>query len=122
MQIGLKFLYKTVRKRTDHREGKWQDCASRDPAIQIFPHARRVTPKGLFMSSNGRQILLVEDDRGIQGLIYVLFSRKEIKVDCASDGEQALVMLRAKEYGAVLLDLMLPRVNGFEVMRELKAL
>jgi DNA-binding response OmpR family regulator len=74
------------------------------------------------MNSSKRQILLVEDDRGIQGLIAVLFSRKEINVDCAADGEQALLMLRTREYGAVLLDLMLPRVNGFEVMRELKAL
>ncbi len=74
------------------------------------------------MSAVRKKILLVEDDRGIQGLIDVLFTRKEIGVDCASDGEQALRMLRAREYGAVLLDLMLPRVNGFEVMRELKAL
>ena len=74
------------------------------------------------MSAVRKEILLVEDDRGIQGLIDVLFTRKEIGVDVASDGEQALSLLREKEYGAVLLDLMLPRLNGFEVMRELKAL
>jgi DNA-binding response OmpR family regulator len=68
-----------------------------------------------------KQILLVEDDRGIQGLISVIFSRRQIEVDVASDGGEALEKLRSRDYGALLLDLMLPRVNGFEVVRELKA-
>lgn len=42
--------------------------------------------------------------------------------DVARDGEIALQRLRSREYGAILLDLMLPRTNGFEVIRHLKCL
>lgn len=68
-----------------------------------------------------KRILVVEDDRGIQGLIEVLFARREFEVDTAPDGEEGLRKLRQQRYSAVLLDLMLPRVNGFEIVREMKA-
>ena len=69
-----------------------------------------------------KPILLIEDDRGIQGLISTLLSRRGIDVEIAPDGEAALRKIRQNDYAALLLDLMLPRVNGFEVIRELKAI
>lgn len=74
------------------------------------------------MAANSKPlVLLVEDDPGIQGLVSVLFARRGIGVDVVSDGEQALRLLRDRAYAVILLDLMLPHVNGFEVIRELKA-
>ena len=67
--------------------------------------------------------LLVEDDPAIRSLlITILGKRKNTTVDCAIDGEQAIALLRAKPYSAVLLDLMLPNVNGFEVLRAMRSI
>lgn len=41
-------------------------------------------------------------------------------VDCASDGEAALKLLRENEYNLALLDIMLPKKDGLQVLRELK--
>lgn len=69
-----------------------------------------------------RRVLLIEDDPGIQGLVKVLLNRRGMELDIASDGLAGLELLRQKEYGALLLDLMLPKLNGFEIVRELKML
>jgi DNA-binding response OmpR family regulator len=66
-------------------------------------------------------ILLVDDDEPIHVLIRALCTRAGIEVDCAADGETAISMIRRRRYDALLLDLMLPRVNGFEVLREVRA-
>jgi DNA-binding response OmpR family regulator len=66
-------------------------------------------------------ILLVDDDGPIHVLIRALCGRAGIEVDCAADGETAIAMIRRRRYDALLLDLMLPRVNGFEVLREVRA-
>jgi DNA-binding response OmpR family regulator len=66
-------------------------------------------------------VLIVDDDDGIQSLMKALLVRREINVDCATDGEVALRKLRERTYDSIVLDLMLPKVNGFEVVRDLKA-
>ncbi|HVG25585.1 MAG TPA: response regulator [Thermoanaerobaculia bacterium] len=66
-------------------------------------------------------VLLVDDDEPIRVLITALCARIGIAVECAPDGEIALSMLRRRHYDALLLDLMLPKQNGFEVLRELRA-
>ena len=66
-------------------------------------------------------ILLVDDDAPIRLLITALCTRVNVQVECAGDGETALSMLRRGHYDALVLDLMLPKQNGFEVLRELRS-
>jgi DNA-binding response OmpR family regulator len=66
-------------------------------------------------------ILLVDDDEPIRVLITALCRRAGIEVHCAGDGQTAISMLRKRPYAAVLLDLLLPKVNGFEVLREVRS-
>jgi two-component system alkaline phosphatase synthesis response regulator PhoP len=66
-------------------------------------------------------ILIIDDDPGIRGLLEVVLRRKGFECDLAIDGAEAEKKLRLFDYDAILLDLMLPRLNGFELLRFLKA-
>jgi DNA-binding response OmpR family regulator len=65
-------------------------------------------------------LLLVDDDDASQILIKAIFQRRNVAVQCVSDGTSALDRLRRARFDAVILDLMLPGMNGFEIIRELK--
>ena len=65
-------------------------------------------------------ILLVEDDEPTRVLIMALCRRIGIDVDVAGDGVRALELIRHNAYSALLLDLMLPKMNGFELLREIR--
>ena len=67
------------------------------------------------------RVLIVDDDDGIQTLMKALLRRRDVVVDSASDGDAALRKMRERSYDSIVLDLMLPKVNGFEVVRELKS-
>jgi DNA-binding response OmpR family regulator len=68
----------------------------------------------------------VDDDPGLQGLFLTLLGRDGFAVDCAPDGRVAFEYLKRTSYSLILLDLMMPDVNGFElldrIMRESPAL
>jgi len=66
-------------------------------------------------------ILIIDDDPGIRGLLDVVLRRKGFECDFAIDGAEAEKKLRVFDYDVILLDLMLPRLNGFEVLRFIKA-
>lgn len=69
------------------------------------------------------QILLVEDDSQIREVIYDYFtdqSQNEFCLSCARDGEKALEMVYETEFDLVLLDIMLPKVDGFEICRQIR--
>ncbi|MDQ3280575.1 MAG: response regulator [Acidobacteriota bacterium] len=59
--------------------------------------------------------LIVEDDDSVQRLLHAILRKHCGSVDLAGDGEAAIELLRDGSYDLVLLDLMLPKVNGFAV-------
>ena len=62
------------------------------------------------------QILLVEDEHSISNLIKINLTRAGYACDCAYDGLAAVDMLDKKPYDLVLLDIMLPGADGYEIM------
>lgn len=62
-----------------------------------------------------RAVLVVEDDDATQNLLRVLLRRRGAAVETAGDDERAIELLRVGEFDTVILDLMLPKRNGFEV-------
>jgi CheY-like chemotaxis protein len=66
-------------------------------------------------------ILLAEDDRILRKAGEVSLKKKGYEVICAVDGEDALAKARDHKPDLVLLDVMMPRLNGFEVLHALKS-
>ena len=64
--------------------------------------------------------MVVEDERKVAGFLKQGLEEEGYEVDCAYDGEEALECLRARPYDLVILDLMLPRVDGLEVLRRFR--
>lgn len=67
------------------------------------------------------RILVVEDARDMNRLIVKTLTREGYTVDSCFDGEEAELYLGGAEYDAILLDVMLPRRDGYEVLRRLRA-
>jgi two-component system, OmpR family, KDP operon response regulator KdpE len=72
------------------------------------------------MSSDRTTVLLIEDDQNIVDLVRSNLIARAHDVVVSKDGCDAVAMLEASEPDAVLLDLMLPGVDGFELCRELR--
>jgi len=66
------------------------------------------------------RVLIVEDELRMASLIRRGLSREGLAADVASTGEDALWMAEAHDYDAVVLDVMLPGINGFETSRRLR--
>ena len=67
-----------------------------------------------------RKVLVVDDEKLIVKGIRFSLEQDGMEVDCAYDGEEALRMAREKEYDIILLDVMLPKLDGFEVCQQLR--
>jgi two-component system OmpR family response regulator len=67
------------------------------------------------------RVLLVEDDSKLAALVRRGLTENGSVADVASRGEEALWMARAHEYDAIVLDVMLPGLDGFETCTELRA-
>ncbi len=67
------------------------------------------------------RVLVVEDHAKMAGLIRRGLRKEGMAVDVAGDGEEALWRAEATEYDAIILDLMLPGIDGFEVCARLRA-
>ena len=67
-----------------------------------------------------RRALVVEDDPAIRKLVEKLLTRRGIAIDTAPDGRHAIERLAANTYSVIVLDLMMPGVNGFEIIDYVK--
>ena len=67
-----------------------------------------------------KKVLVVDDEKLIvKGVRYSL-EQDGMEVDCAYDGEEALQKIKDKEYDIILLDVMLPKLTGFEVCQQVR--
>ena len=66
-----------------------------------------------------RRVLIVDDDASIRELLASVLRTRDLTVDEAGDGQKALDLLRENSYAVVLLDLLMPNVDGFGVLDQL---
>jgi len=67
-----------------------------------------------------KKILVVDDEKLIVKGIRFSLEQEGMQVDCAYDGEEALNMIKENEYDVILLDVMLPKFNGYEVCQQVR--
>ena len=67
-----------------------------------------------------KRVLVVDDEKLIVKGIRFSLEQEGMKVDCAYDGEEALKLAKENIYDILLLDVMLPKYDGFEVCRQIR--
>ncbi|MEK6371387.1 MAG: response regulator [Acidobacteriota bacterium] len=70
------------------------------------------------MEQQGR-LLVVDDDHAIRKLLERIAKRAGFEVETAKDGADALEMIEARDYDVALIDLMMPRLSGYELLERL---
>lgn len=68
-----------------------------------------------------KKVLIADDEQNIVISLEFLLRREGFEVLIASDGEEALIKLRAEKPDLVLLDVMMPKMNGFDVCQAIRA-
>lgn len=68
----------------------------------------------------GKRVLVVDDEKLIVKGIRFSLEQDDFVVDCAYDGEEALEYARNNPYDIILLDVMLPKLTGFEVCQQIR--
>ena len=68
----------------------------------------------------GKKALVVDDEKAIVKGIKFSLEQDDIVVDCAYDGQEALDKARSGNYDIILLDVMLPKLTGFEVCQQIR--
>ena len=68
-----------------------------------------------------QKILVLEDDQYTRDIYHDVLTEAGFEVTTAVDGEEGLVKIKEGGYNLILLDMMMPKVNGLEVLEKLKA-
>lgn len=66
------------------------------------------------------RILIVDDDSSIRTLLSVIASRSGVSADVAGDGMEAMRRIEERNYDLIVLDLSMPRMNGFDLIEQLR--
>jgi len=67
------------------------------------------------------RILIVEDEESIAKFIKSLLKKNKYSADIAKDGEEALFLLKTNDFDAVILDINLPKISGFELCKKIRS-
>lgn len=74
-----------------------------------------------FSNSADKLVLIVDDDKGIREMLEIIVRKEGFKTELSEDGEDALDKARTILPDIILLDLMLPKSGGYEILRELQS-
>jgi DNA-binding response OmpR family regulator len=111
-------LGRILQERITLMESKSTTVIARRPGINEDPLL--LARKEKEISPKSKPILIVDDERNIRLALSQALEILDVETDTASNGEEALTKLKEKEFGLVLLDLHMPRVQGMEVLRQLR--
>jgi len=87
--------------------------------LESFARERGIYPFGNG-GSETKKVLIVDDDPDIRELFARMLSHKEYRVETASDGFEAGARVATFKPGVIVLDLVMPGMDGFEVCRHIK--
>lgn len=73
------------------------------------------------MADNAKLVLIIDDDEGVRDLLSFLVKKEGFRAETAIDGEDGYQKAEQLKPDLILLDLMMPRYGGFEVLRRLQA-
>jgi len=82
---------------------------------------RSLVVHGVTIPMTFRTVLVIDDDPDIRELIAQVLSDEGYGVVTIGDGQAAIALVEAQQPGLILLDLMMPKMSGWQVMRALKA-
>ena len=66
------------------------------------------------------RLLLCDDEKMLWHVLSVLLKKNNYTVDCAYDGEEALDFITSSSYDAIILDVMMPKLDGFSLLKEIR--
>jgi CheY-like chemotaxis protein len=70
--------------------------------------------------STGKKALVVDDDDPIRAMLAKVVERQDVEVDTARDGVEAIEKIDVGNYDLVVLDLMMPRIDGYGVLKHIR--
>ena len=74
---------------------------------------------GAYGGGNVEKVLIADDDPALRGLLRLVARRAGFEVDVAANGLEALEKIRENDYLIAVIDLMMPRVSGYDVIERL---
>jgi CheY-like chemotaxis protein len=108
------------------REGRVARRAGRAPdehrgRTRARDRRARGHPRGAAFMSDGASVLVVDDDPVTRQMLSGTLDDRGHRVTTAEDGRRALDLLRSERFDVVLLDVLMPQLNGYEVLEQMKA-
>ncbi len=70
--------------------------------------------------SAGRTILVIDDESNARRVIKLLLEREQFRVLTAANGDEGLILAKVERPDVVLLDVIMPKMNGYETLRRMK--
>ncbi len=70
--------------------------------------------------AEAKKILIIEDDKAMANALEIKLARAGFAVKSAGNGEDGLAILKKEDFSLVLLDLIMPKLDGFDVLEKLK--
>jgi len=112
------FIKRISEERTALHESQSMAVIARRPGISEESLALARKRKKIPMRD--KPILIVDDEKNIRLTLSTSLEALGVETDSAEDGKEALVKLREKEFGLILLDIRMPGVDGMEVLRQVR--
>lgn len=90
------------------------------PGLRAAGELRLRDSRPYRVETAGMRILIIEDEPDLRRVVGRVLAEEGYTVDSAANGEDGLAMAKIYDYDAIVLDLMLPRVSGWDLLRELR--
>ena len=82
----------------------------------------QAAPQSSTDNSSKPSILLMEDEEMLASMYKTKFEKEGFKIEIASDGEAGLAKAKSTKFDVILVDIIMPKIDGFAVLKELRAM